>query len=143
MDPHIGPKPIGTITEVHEDSRGAYFTAQLFPVGYAMDLIPALATGQLGASFRFSVDDEELDSWPLGGDHNPTRLPERTIRAVSVREFGPVTFPAYAGATVGVGSVAPRSRPRSLTDAEFIAKLNERPAARRHFDRCGTSSQGE
>jgi phage head maturation protease len=33
--------------------------------------------------------------------------PERTVREVSMAEFGPVTYPAYAGATVGM---------RSLTD---------------------------
>lgn len=35
---------------------------------------------------------------------NPDALPERTIRSAQVFEFGPVTFPAYVGATAGIRS---------------------------------------
>ncbi len=43
-------------------------------------------------------------------EHNPQGLPERTVTEMRVREFGPVTLPAYAGATAGI---------RSMTD-EFL-----------------------
>jgi hypothetical protein len=50
---------------------------------------------------------EDLDQKPGRSTYNPKALPERTIREAKVMEFGPVTFPAYEGATAGV---------RSLTD---------------------------
>jgi phage head maturation protease len=50
---------------------------------------------------------ENIDKTTQASSYNPTGLPERTITEAKVMEFGPVTFPAYEGATAGV---------RSLTD---------------------------
>jgi hypothetical protein len=68
---------------------------------YNADLIPGLAAGQYGASFRFSVTPggETFDSRPMRSIYNPEGLPERTIREVELLEFRPVTFPACLGAT--------------------------------------------
>ena len=38
--------------------------------------------------------------------HNPDRLEERTISEAQVMEFGPVCFPAYAGATAELEAAA-------------------------------------
>ncbi|HMF61353.1 MAG TPA: hypothetical protein VK595_13325, partial [Vicinamibacterales bacterium] len=51
---------------------------------------------------------------------NPHGLPERTVKEAQLMEFGPVTFPAYAGATAGV---------RSLTD-DFLTRCFERDPAK-------------
>jgi hypothetical protein len=67
-----------------------------------------------GASFRFSVTREEFNRDAKPSDYNPQGLPERTLKEVAVREFGPVTFPAYSGATASV---------RSLTDEFTLGKL--------------------
>jgi phage head maturation protease len=71
----------------------------LLDTSYNRDLLPGLKDGVYGASFRFQVMKEELKQDPGVSDHNPKGLPERTITEARVMEFGPVTFPAYAGAT--------------------------------------------
>ena len=102
QDPQIGAKPIASITELREDGHGAYYEAHLLDAPYVRDLLPALRAGQLGASFRFSVESDSVNTRPERSTHNPRRLPERTLTAVRLREFGPVTFGAYTDATAGV-----------------------------------------
>lgn len=109
-DPQIGDKPLGPIESLEEDEQGARYDVPLLDTSYNRDLIPGLEKGLYGASFRFRVLKEQFVNEPGASDYNPTGLPERTIQEASVSEFGPVTFPAYEGATAGI---------RSLTD-EFV-----------------------
>jgi HK97 family phage prohead protease len=127
-DPMIGDKPIAALELLGEDQRGGFFGGYLFPVEYALQLVPALRAGQLGSSFRFAVIREQRDDRPRRSDYNPEGLPERTIREAQVFEMGPVTFPAYSGTTAGVraGTDAPSSVTRSgatsrprMTDEEW------------------------
>jgi HK97 family phage prohead protease len=110
-DPQIGDKVLGAVDVLEEQERGAYYEVPLLDTSYNRDLIPGLEAGLYGASFRFRVVKEELNNKPEASDHNPDGIPERTVTEAKVMEFGPVTFPAYQGATAGV---------RSLPD-EFIA----------------------
>jgi HK97 family phage prohead protease len=111
QDPQIGNKPLGTIGVLEEDREGAYYEVPLLQAPYVSEsILPGLRAGLYGSSFRFSVQREEFNRDAKPSAYNPQGLPERTLKEVSVREFGPVTFPAYAGATAGV---------RSLTD-EFV-----------------------
>lgn len=130
-DPSIGNKPLGEILELREDGgAGVYYEVDLFRAHYVDELRPALGAGQLGASFRFGVP-EGGDIWHTPSratEHNPERLPERTITRVDpMHEFGPVTFPAYEAATAGL---------RSGTD-EFIAMLTDPLFAVRMAERVG------
>jgi HK97 family phage prohead protease len=113
-DPQIGNKPLGPIRELKPTVTGAYYEVPLFDTSYNRDLVPGLKAGVYGASFRFKVMREEFVKTPERGDHNPNGLPERTITEARVMEFGPVTFPAYEGATAGV---------RSLTDEYIVSQI--------------------
>ena len=118
-DPSIGNKPLGPISHLEEDSVGARYEVELLDTAYVRELVPALEKGLLGASFRFRVMREDVNDAPKESDTNPAGLPERTIKEAAVAEFGPVTFPAYAGATAGV---------RSLTDRMVLQRFVEQPA---------------
>jgi HK97 family phage prohead protease len=106
MDFQIGDKPLGQIAELREDEEGAYYEVPLLDAPYVREeILPGLRAGLYGASFRFRVTREEFNKKPGASEHNPDGLPERTLKELDVREFGPVTFPAYASATAGVRSI--------------------------------------
>ncbi len=103
----IGDKPLGPLEMAREDETGGAYEVPLLDTAYNRELVPGLKAGLYGSSFRFQVMKEDIDQNPKRSDSNPDGLPERTISEAKVLEFGPVTFPAYEGATAGV---------RSLTD---------------------------
>jgi len=116
-DPELGNKPLGTIEELKEESVGPYYDVRLIDTAYNRDfIIPAADEGLLGASFRFQILQEEWNDEPDASDANPKGLPERTVKEVRLFEFGPVTFPAYEGATVGLRSKVEFDLWRSLDD---------------------------
>ncbi len=104
-DPQVADKPLGPIDVLREDDQGAYYEVPLLDTAYNRELVPGLKAGLYGASFRFSVVREDMNTEPERSAANPEGIPERTIREAKVMEFGPVTFPAYAGATAGVRSI--------------------------------------
>jgi HK97 family phage major capsid protein/HK97 family phage prohead protease len=114
QDPQVGDKPLGPIEELREEADGAHYDVSLLDTSYNRDLLPALKAGLYGASFRFRVIKEDFDRKPKRTQRNPDSLPERTIKEAEVMEFGPVTFPAYNGATAGV---------RSMTDAYALGVI--------------------
>lgn len=109
-DPQVGDKPLAPIEDIGEDETGGFYAGRMLDTSYNRDLLPGLRAGLYGASFRFGVRREEFDRNTRKSEHNPHALPERTIREAVLMEFGPVTFPAYEGATAGL---------RSMTD-EFV-----------------------
>ena len=117
-DPSIGNKPLGPIRQLYEDDEGAAYEVPLLDTSYTRDLIPGLKAGLYGASFRFRVMREKIDDEPGVSDYNPKGLPERSILEAQVAEFGPVTFPAYSGATAGI---------RSLTDDYIMRAFLDQP----------------
>jgi HK97 family phage prohead protease len=116
MDPQVGDKPLGPITKLEETDRGGYGEVPLLDTSYNRDLLPGLKAGLYGASHRFSVLREDIVDKPEPSPSNPRGLQERTVKEARLMEFGPVTFPAYAGATAGV---------RSLTD-DFLKRCFDR-----------------
>jgi phage head maturation protease len=99
-DPSIGMKPLGPPEVLREDGyRGVYAEVPLIDADYVRDtLVPGLGAGLYGWSFRFDMVRWEDVKTPGASAHNPKGLTERTVRELTMPEFGPVTFPAYAGA---------------------------------------------
>lgn len=112
QDPFVGDKPLGSVRELREDQQGAYYEVPLLNASHVADIAAGVEEGLYGASFRFRVMREEFVENPAKSDRNPGRLPERTLREVDLLEFGPCTFPAYAGATAGLRGQA-RATPAS------------------------------
>lgn len=108
-DPQIGNKPLGPIRELREEEYGPFYEVPLIDTDYNRDfIIPALDAELLGASYRFRVIREEWNEEPGESAHNPKGLPERTIKEAQLYEFGPVTFPAFDGATAKLRSISDR-----------------------------------
>jgi hypothetical protein len=104
QDPQVGDKPLGPIRSLEENDQGGYGEVALLDTAYNRDLLPGLQEGLYGASHRFSVLREEVVDDPEPSDANPHGLPEHTVKEARLYEFGPVTFPAYQGATAGMRS---------------------------------------
>jgi phage head maturation protease len=104
-DPQIGDKPLGLASVAREDDEGAYYEVPLFASVPGL-LVDGLRSGAYGASFRFSVVREDVIQRPGVSAENPDAIPERTITEARVMEFGPVTWPAYEGASAGIRSLA-------------------------------------
>lgn len=117
-DPEVGDKPIAEPQVMKRDgSVGAYYEARLFD-GLPDLILDGLRAGQYGASFKMTVMREEVQQEPGTSDHNPQGIPESTIKEIRLHEFGPVTFPAYEGATAEV---------RSMTDDLVFDALKREP----------------
>jgi HK97 family phage prohead protease len=123
-DFQVGDKPLGPIETLREEPDGPYAEVPLLDTSYNRDLIPGLEAGLYGASFRFQVMREDIVQNPKRSDYNPDGLPERTIKELRLAEFGPVTFPAYAGATAGLRSITDRFIAPSPDDAGRNGHLN-------------------
>ena len=112
-DPELGDKPLGSIEELREDGvRGAFYRVRLFD-GIPELVLDGVRAGAYGASFRFQTLAEEFDREPGKSEHNPEGIPERPIEEAELYEFGPVSFPAYSGATAVLRGDSPTV---SLTD---------------------------
>jgi len=128
-DPSIGNKVLGPIEKIVDGKRGPTGIVPLLDTSYNRDLLPGLRAGVYGASFRFRVMREEFNQDAQRSDYNPKGLPERTIQEAQLLEFGPVTFPAYAGATAGVRSLSHREIEELPPLAEVIENPEDSPAA--------------
>lgn len=130
-DPQLGNKPLGTIRSVTATKTGAAYEVELIDTDYNEGFIkPAVRAGLLGASFRFGVRSEEVNLPERATKSNPEKLPERTLTDVELYEFGPVTFPAYAGATASMRSGTDSFLMWLLEDPERVTVFAERASLR-------------
>ena len=110
-DTFVGGANLGAIEQLREEDFGPYYEVALYDTDYNRDRVLPMLQGRtldgrmlgsgLGASYRFRVTREDWVEPKKASDYNPERLPERTIREVTLYEFGPVVFPADPGATAG------------------------------------------
>lgn len=116
-DLSVGRNVIAAPDEVREDSYGLYLRAGIIDTDYNRDrIVPQLRAGVLGASFMFdTVDDKWLQ--------NDGELDHRDLLEVKLHEHGPVTFPAYEDAGLGVRSAMANL---DALDPAQLAALNER-----------------
>jgi len=121
MDPSIGDKLLGDVTDAREDADSPVTSVRLWDTSYNRDLLPGLRSGAYGSSFMFRVIQDEWNNEPGATDDNPDGLPERTIKEARVFEAGPVTFPASPTATAGMRSI-------SGTDAWYEHLARREPA---------------
>jgi len=135
-DPSVGMKPLGPIRELGEDSTGAFYEVGLLDTSYNRDLMPGLKEGLFGASFRFQIRAEDFEQRPERSEHNPEGIPQSTIREAKVKEFGPVTFGQYDGATAGL-----RSLNDDLVGLELNLMARSDPGAVARFARAISEEQ--
>jgi HK97 family phage prohead protease len=126
LHPQLGKSPIGKLTVIREDNTGGYFEAELFPSVPEL-VIEGLEAGEYGASFWFGILHANWEQRPAKSQHNPYGIPEQSLTELMLKEFGPVTFPEYEGAKVGVRSVTDEAVLHSLAaDSEWFTKVVER-----------------
>ena len=102
-DPTLGDQVIGIPSVLEEDEYGARYEVPLFE-GVPPLLVNGLTHNAYGSSFRFRVLKDDRNERAKPSAWNPNAIPERSITEAEVMEFGPVTYPAYEGATAGVRS---------------------------------------
>ena len=130
-DPQIGEKPIATTDEVGEDATSPFARGRLLD-GVPELVVDGLRKGVYGASHRFSVVRESWVDKPAGGPHNPNKIPERTITEARLFELGPVTWPAYAGASASLRSITDDYR--TLPEAPSLGAAETHPEPERRDD---------
>ena len=85
----LGRRSAGTL-RMHADNRGLRYEIDAADTQISRDVVEhQRSRNVIGSSFGFMVDDEHSR---MDGD-----LYVREIRAVTLRDVGPVTFPAYDG----------------------------------------------
>jgi HK97 family phage prohead protease len=140
QDPQIGDKPLAQIEELEQDADRVRYAGRLLDTSYNRDLVPGLDAGLYGSSFRFDVIQEHWTDKPTRSSFNPEGLPERRVREVRLHEFGPVTFPAYPGASAGVRSLTDQFLVR---DARFKALLEASQPSALPGDGAGDDSHSD
>lgn len=141
MDASLAFKPLGPIRMLEDREEGPYYEIPLYDTDYNRDFVIPVAQGRLlngevtgesgfGSSMRFTVTEERWNRKPQPSKHNPQGLPERSVVSARVFEFGPVTFPANAGATASVRSGSDEFMARLVGDPRFFDDFAERVGAK-------------
>lgn len=121
QDWQIDQKLLGDVVAASEERDSPLIVVDLWDTSYNRDLLPGLRSGAYGSSFMFSTVRDSWDYEPEASDHNPDRLPERTLEEVKTYEAGPVTWPASPTASAGM-------RCHSATDAYYEALARRDPS---------------
>lgn len=111
----LGRLSRGTLRMEEDDTGGAY-EIDLPDTTAGRDVAKLLERGDIpGSSFGFRVIQDEWGETEQG-------FPERTLMQFSLRDVGPVTFPAYTDSTAALRSLAEK---RSLDLDTLVAAANK------------------
>lgn len=118
LDPQVGSKPLGVPTVLREDAEGVYAEVPLDDTSYNRDIAASLRSGALrGQSFRFrGIRENVIERGEAG-------IPEVIRTEVALKEFGPVTFPAYAGTSVALRSLYATAEMQADPVGELIGNV--------------------
>lgn len=112
----LGRSGSGTLT-IEEDETGLAYEVTLPDTTVGRDVANLLERGDLaGSSFGFRTIE---DDW----GETEEEFPLRTLKAVSLRDVGPVVFPAYSDSSSALRSLA-EARSLNLEDLVKAAELN-------------------
>lgn len=107
----IGRLAAGTL-RLHEDETGLAYEIDLPDTTTGRDVAELLRRGDLsGSSFGFRTIDDEWGETDSG-------FPHRTLKQASLRDVGPVTFPAYTDSESSLRHLAEK---RSLDLRDLVA----------------------
>lgn len=113
----LGRMSAGTLS-LTEDDEGLSYEIRLPDTTVGRDLAVLLERGDIsGSSFGFRTLEDDWSETEQG-------YPLRTLRAVSARDIGPVTFPAYVDSTSALRSLA-ETRNLDLVTLVAAAGANE------------------
>jgi HK97 family phage prohead protease len=94
--------PIGVVEEIKADNRGLFTRARYHDSPRARSVLESIREGSITA-YSFSGAFRKNDpAVPRGGFRRDSQGNLKTVRRMesTLREFGPATFPVYAGAEV-------------------------------------------
>jgi len=114
-DPAIGRKPLGRPRSFTPDGDLLNYEVDLLDADYVRSLMPGLEAGLYGMSWTFRNVRVDETQFPKRSDYNPAGLPERRIREMMMREFGPTPFPVYKNTSAGVRSLTDELRQPSIS----------------------------
>ena len=103
-DPRFGDLPLGPLS-LSSDHRGLGYSAPLLDTELARSIEPALRSGLLGASIRFSPLKDRWTQRPKRSARNPEGLPERVVTRAALHELSLCTFPAYSSSSATMRGV--------------------------------------
>lgn len=113
----LGRNKAGTM-KLSVDEIGLQYEIVPPDAGYARDLMASLARQDItGSSFAFDIT-KQMWIEPEDGTEDPVI---RELHEIKLWDVGPVTFPAYSGATAGIRARDPLS-PSTLTEIELFQK---------------------
>jgi phage head maturation protease len=114
-DNFIGRRPLGAVRSLEEDTKGAAYTVDLFNTIAVRELLPALASDVVGASFALGVLDESWNDRPGRSSYNRKACPSARSGISRSARWG--RYPEARTRRRPLASPSPATRPHSKRPA--------------------------
>lgn len=113
----LGRLPIGTIIDLHADSKAAHYEVELFN-GLPEWVLEGIEAGEYGTSVFYELVQPKAPSRSHRSEHNPEGWDELRILEAKIIEFGPTPFALYPSTSAAL---------RSMTDDVMLERLADDP----------------